>query len=425
MENKKDEHAESPGRSEHPEDKLKLSEAKLKVLFENTSSGVAIYEARSNGEDFVFRDFNPAAEQIDQIKKEEIIGRSVVEVFPGVKNLGLFEVFQRVWRTGVPEHLPVSTYRDERIAGWRENYVFKLPSGEIMAVYDDVTEHKHSELAIRMSEQCFRAIADYTYSWEVWISPAGRPMWTNPAVERVTGYTVKELMAMRDYPARLIHKDDRDRIFRAFKSALKSSTGNDVGFRIERKDGTVIWAEMSWQPIYDDKGVCLGHRESIRDVTLQKEAQLALQRAEIEKEMILDSLAELVVYEDKELKILWANRAACESVGMTRDELIGRLCYEFWGDGTSPCKECAVLKAMQTGRTHEHERMSADGRAWLVQGSVVRNEKGDIIGAVDIALDITARKNAEQELKKSEEKYRRLVEGAANGARSRKSRQER
>lgn len=421
MKDKKDENAKSPGRSETLEDKLKLCEAELKVLLENTSSGVAVYEASNDGEDFIIRDFNSAAERIEQIRKEDIIGRSVVEVFPGVKNLGLFEVFQRVWRTGVPEHLPVSTYRDERIAGWRENYVFKLPSDEIIAVYDDVTEHKHSELAIRMSEQCFRAIADYTYSWEVWVSPAGRPMWTNPAVERVTGYAVKEVMAMRDYPAPLIHKDDRDRMCRAFKSALKGGTGNDVGFRIARKDGKVVWAEMSWQPIYDNKGVCLGHRESIRDVTPQKEARLALQRAETEKEMILDSLAELVVYEDKRLKILWANRAACESVGMTRDELIGRYCYEFWGDGTSPCSECAVLEALQTGRMHEHERKSTDGREWLVQGSVVRDENGDIVGAVDIALDITARKHAEQELKKSEEKYRRLVEGSASDVRKPKS----
>ncbi|HUW17998.1 MAG TPA: hypothetical protein VMW16_01700 [Sedimentisphaerales bacterium] len=175
------------GKRRRLEHELKLCEAKLKVLMENVSSGVAIYEARNNGEDFVFKDFNAAAEQIEKIEKEKVIGKSVLEVFPGVKDFGLFEVFQRVWKTGVPEHHPVSTYKDQRIAGWRENYVFKLPSGEIIAVYDDVTEHKHSELAIRMSEQCFRAIADYTYSWEVWVSPAGRPMWTNPAVERVAG----------------------------------------------------------------------------------------------------------------------------------------------------------------------------------------------------------------------------------------------
>ncbi|HUT31618.1 MAG TPA: PAS domain-containing protein [Sedimentisphaerales bacterium] len=413
MENKSDQARGVSDRNKRLEAELKLSNAKLKVLLENVSSGVAVYEARNNGEDFVFKDFNRAAEEVEQIRKEQLIGRSVAEVFPGVKDFGLFDVFQRVWRTGTPEHHPVSVYKDQRISGWRENYVFKLPSGEIMVVYDDVTKHKHSELAIRMSEQCFRAIADYTYSWEVWVNPEGRVMWTNPAVERVAAYTVKELMAMQDYPVPFIHQQDRERMRRAFQSALKGTSGKDVQFRIVRKDDRVIHAAMSWQPIYDEKGVCLGHRESIRDVTVQKQAEDALQRAEQEKERILDSLTELVVYEDRDLVILWANRAACESVAMTREQLIGRYCYEFWGDGKGLCPGCPVLKAIATGRTHEHERWSADGRAWLVHGSPARNEQGDIVGAVDIALDITARKRAEEALQKSEQNYRRLAEGSA------------
>lgn len=55
------------------------------------------------------------------------------------------EVFRSVWRTGNTEYYPVSFYRDQRIAGWRENYVYKLPSGEIVAVYDDITERKQAE----------------------------------------------------------------------------------------------------------------------------------------------------------------------------------------------------------------------------------------------------------------------------------------
>jgi len=403
------------GRQKHLEDELELFKAKLKVLFENVSSGVAVYEARNDGEDFVFTDFNPAAERIDQIKKEDLIGKSVVEVFPGVKEFGLFDVFRRVWKTGTPEHHPISTYKDERIAGWRENYVFKLPSGEIVAVYDDVTEHKHSELAIRMSEQCFRAIADYTYDWEVWVSPAGRPMWTNPAVQRVTGYTVQELIAMVDYPKTIVYEADQGKMGRAFRSALKGSTGNDVQFRIQRKDGKVIWAEMSWQPIYDEKGFSLGHRESIRDITARKEAEQALRRAEHEKETILDSLAEHVVYQDREMTILWANRAACESVGMSREELIGRHCYQIWAGREEPCTDCPVAKAMKTGQIQEGESSTPDGKAWFIQGSPVRDEKGNIVGAVEITLEITERKRAEEALRESEEKYRRLAEGSKDG----------
>jgi len=267
----------------HPEEELKEYQAKFKVLFENVCSGVAIYEARNTGEDFVFVDFNPAAEQIEHIKKEELIGKSVMEVFPGVKQFGLFEVFQRVYKTGIPEHHPVSVYKDERIAGWRENYVYRLPSGQIVAVYDDISTRKRTELVARMTDQCFRAIADYTYDWEVWVGPPGRVLWTNPAVQRVTGYSIKEIMSMSDYPGSVVYEQDRDKIERAFRSALKGSTGNDVQFRIVRKDGKVIWGEMSWQPIFADAGHSLGHRESIRDITARKDAEQALEKAKVKK----------------------------------------------------------------------------------------------------------------------------------------------
>jgi PAS domain S-box-containing protein len=269
---------------EYLKEQLDEYQAKFKTLFENGSSCVAIYEARNDGEDFVFVDFNPAAEETEQIKKETLIGKSVAEVFPGVKEFGLFDVFQRVYRTGTPEHHPVSVYKDERIAGWRENYVFRLPSKQVVAIYDDVSVKKRTELVTRMTNECFRAIADYTYGWEVWIGPTGRVLWTNPAVQRTTGYNIKEITAMSDYPAPLIHEQDRNRMTKAFQRALEGGTGNDVQFRLERKDGKIIWATMSWQPIFDDKGNSLGHRQSIHDITALIEAEQALEKAEHEME---------------------------------------------------------------------------------------------------------------------------------------------
>ncbi|MGD2085884.1 MAG: histidine kinase dimerization/phosphoacceptor domain -containing protein [Candidatus Aminicenantes bacterium] len=133
------------------EEELQKSEARYRELFENMSSGVAVYEAVNNGADFVFKDFNKAGERIDNIKREDLTGRKVTRVFPGIKKLGLLEVFQQVWRSGKPRHQPISLYRDRRILGWRENYVYKLPTGEIVAVYDDVTEQKKAENELKNS----------------------------------------------------------------------------------------------------------------------------------------------------------------------------------------------------------------------------------------------------------------------------------
>lgn len=382
--------------------------AKLDALLDHANTGVAVYRAEQDGNDFVFVDFNRAAEEIEGLAKDEVIGRSVLDVFPGVRQFGLFDVFQRVWRTGRPQEHPVSIYKDQRITGWRQNYVCRLPNGHVMAVYDDVTQSKRSELATRMSEQCFRAIANYTYDWEVWVGPTSRVLWTNPAVTRVTGYSIKELIAMSGFPGPLVYEKDRDRITRAFQSALNGSTGNDVQFRLQRKDGGVVWVEVSWQPIYDEKDHPLGHRASFRDISARKAAEQALERAQREKETILDSLAELVVHQDRDMTILWANRAACESIGMTREQLIGRHCYEFWGERDAPCQDCPVAIAMQTGHWAEAEKSTPDGRVWTVQAAPVRDEHGDVVGGAEIALDISGYKRTEAALDRAQQECQRL-----------------
>lgn len=127
------------------EEELLNSEQRFRELFENMSSGVAVYEAVDEARDFMFLAFNAAGERIEQIPREQVLGRRVTEVFPGVVDLGLLDILRRVWRTGQPETHPAAEYRDGRLAGWRENRVYKLPSGEIVAVYDDVTEQKKAE----------------------------------------------------------------------------------------------------------------------------------------------------------------------------------------------------------------------------------------------------------------------------------------
>jgi signal transduction histidine kinase/DNA-binding response OmpR family regulator len=127
------------------EKRIVYSESLFRGLFENMSSGVAVYAAVDDGEDFIFRDFNRAAELLENLKREDVIDKRLTECFPGVKEFGLFAVLQRVWKTGVPEHFPVSIYRDIHISAWRDNHVYRLPSGEVVAVYDDVTARMRAE----------------------------------------------------------------------------------------------------------------------------------------------------------------------------------------------------------------------------------------------------------------------------------------
>lgn len=130
---------------------IKESEAKFKLLYENMQSGCIIYKPVSNNQDFEIIDFNNSAEKIEKIKRNKLIGKTITEAFPGVKEFGLFEVLQRVSETGKPERFLNSEYVDDRIRGWRDNYAYKLPSGEIVVIYDDTTEQK--EAAISLAKQ--------------------------------------------------------------------------------------------------------------------------------------------------------------------------------------------------------------------------------------------------------------------------------
>lgn len=129
---------------------LRENDERLRAVFDTTGDGVVLYKAVEDGADFIIVGFNNAAERIEGVSRVNVLGRRVTEVFPGVEELGLLAVMRRVWRTGEAEHLAPAPYRDERHEGWRENQVFRLASGEIVAIYSDVTERKRDE--VRLAE---------------------------------------------------------------------------------------------------------------------------------------------------------------------------------------------------------------------------------------------------------------------------------
>jgi PAS domain S-box-containing protein len=181
-----------------------------------------------------------------------------------------------------------------------------------------------------------------------------------------------------------------------------------------RQDGRPIDVLLSGSPIVID-GQLVGTVAVYTDITERKQAAEALRDAKQEKETILDSLVEHVVHQDTEMRILWANHAACESVNMTRQELIGRFCHEVWAERQDPCPDCPVMQAMRSGQPHEVEKTTPDGRGWFIRGYPVRDEGGNIIGGVEITLEITELERAEQALREREELFRLLFEQAPIG----------
>ena len=131
----------------HVKAALQESEERYRELFNNIRNGVAIYEVQGDGQDFVLKDFNRAAERIDGDAGAGLLrGRSVTaEVRPGIEALGLLDVFRRVSRTGLAEHCSSRRCGSDQHGRWYEYFIYRLSTGEIVAVFNDITALKQHE----------------------------------------------------------------------------------------------------------------------------------------------------------------------------------------------------------------------------------------------------------------------------------------
>ena len=150
----------------------------------------------------------------------------------------------------------------------------------------------------------FRAIADCTYDWESWHQPDGKLLWLNAAVERITGYSPDECLAMTDYPLPMIAEEDRDKFAGILQDAIAGGSGNDVEFQVVRRDGQRRCAAVSWQPMYDHSQLHRGFRASVRDVTerhqLREELRLHNQHLE---QLVQERTAKIAQLEEQRLKM--------------------------------------------------------------------------------------------------------------------------
>ena len=254
------------------EEALRESEIRYRELFENMESGVSVYETRNNGEDFIFKEYNAAAEMLDKIPRGQVIGRSVVDVFPRVKDFGLFDVFQRVYRTGKPERHPVTLYKDERISGWRENYVYKLPNGEIVAVFEDITKLKQVERSLQESEEKYRTIIENMEDGYHEVDIKGNFTFFNESMRKIMGYEREELLGMNN--RQYADEENTRKVYQTYNRVYR--TGEPVKnfeWQIIRKDGDRRDLEVSISLIRDGEAHPTGFRGIVRDTTERKQAE--------------------------------------------------------------------------------------------------------------------------------------------------------
>jgi two-component system NtrC family sensor kinase len=272
----------------------------------------------------------------------------------------------------------------------------------------NITERKKTEQALADEATWRRILIDQSRDGIVVLDQDGKVYEANQQFAEMLGYSSEE--------ARQLNVFDWEYLFPREQVLEMIRTVDEAGDHFEtqhrRKDGSTFNVEIS-----TNAATFAGQKLVFcvcRDITERKKAEEALIRAEKEKVDILDSMSEIVIFQDLEHRMLWVNKVASESAGLTHEQIIGRYCYEVWSQSNKPCVGCPVAKASQTGQPQEAEIATPDGRTWFIQGHPMRDEKGVIIGLLEVALDVTERKKAEEALRESEEFRASLLANSPN-----------
>jgi PAS domain S-box-containing protein len=276
-------------------------------------------------------------------------------------------------------------------------------------------------------------------------------VFANHAVEAVFGWKSEELIGQS---TRVLYRSDEDyeEIGRRFYPLLEERRTFAAQFPCRHRNGKDIACEVSVSRIGDDlrekmivatyqdvterletesqlsrvnENLDLQVRErtaELREANTKLEAEIErgridgerLQRLEEEKALILDTMSELVIYVDRDLKINWSNNAVHEAFNLTAGSSFGQYCYRALHKRNKPCKTCLVRIALEMGQPQELADFSSYGRRWRIRVYPVFNEKKELLGAVEIVTDVTKRRHAEEALRDREEKFRAIFTQAVN-----------
>jgi PAS domain S-box-containing protein len=305
------------------------------------------------------------------------------------------------------------------VVGERVFRIFSRPiknkNGDVYAVLEileDITEKKHSEELLKESEERLRALGQFT-SAGIFLFRNNRFIMVNPAMERITGYSMTELNNMPEWE--IIHADHRDIIGKTFVHEFPGEELLvDYEIKLITKSGEGRWVDFSAANVkINGKPTLIG---TMFDITERKWAEETLEYEQHLMSLIMDYVPQHIYFKDLQSRFIRMNKALSKRFGFNHPaEATGKSDFDIF---TSEHAQKAFLDEqaiIRTGRAilniEEKETWPDGSVSWVSTSKMpYLDHKGNIIGTFGVSKDITELKYALEELKSSEEKYRLITE---------------
>ena len=281
----------------------------------------------------------------------------------------------------------------------------------LQTVLNDVTERKRAEEELRLSEQNFRDSIENSPLGVRIATEDGKTLYANRALLDIYGYSSLEELEAVPRKQRHTPSSYAEHKKRVKKRKLGEYIPPNYEVSIVRKDGEVRELSVSRGEVLWD-----GERQFqvlYQDITERKQAEQALSIKQAELQIILDSAPSLIFYKDKDNRFIRVNKALAELTGLSIEQVEGRTAYELFPSDTELYwqDDLEVIASGQAKLNIIEPLQLATGTHWVrTHKTPYLNDKGEIVGIIGFSEDITERRQAEEALRRSEEKYRSLFE---------------
>lgn len=375
------------------------NEIRYRELFNNMGSGMIVFEEQ--GGRFVVRDINLALEGMLGVTQREAAGRESSGIMPASLYPGVSEAVDRVHSSGESEQISISHEAEGTIAFWWDMSLYRLPSGEIVAVVEDRTAEKRTGASLKRSEQDYRAVienlqdvffrADFSGNIAM-ISPSGADLFDFASPEEAKGANLRDTV----FPERCVW----DQMVAAVRGE-GAVTGRE--FDLVGHTGGLIPVSANVHLWTDGAGRALGIEGMIRDVTWNKKAEETLKSSKELLEGVFDGIKDAVGVVKPDYTIVRYNRASYEIMNGTPED-IGKKCYELLGR-SGPCDVCATKIALKSKKLEETEGYFPEiGRYMVCRSNPIIGEDGEIRLIVGQLSDISERRRTELALQQANKK---------------------